>query len=157
MPLGNEGRRHLDGVGTVAHVNTLFQAFHGNFIGAACRLTGVGFDGDPCGQAKVADIGHVLRALQAVYRVLKMRGQGLDAVDHVLSHQDVQHRNTCCAGHGVCGVGVAVGEFQHVVRSADGHEGVVNVLLGHHHAQRLRAVGDLFGRVQNVGCDAEGF
>ena len=47
-------------------------------------------------------------------------------------------------------------ELKHVVRSAGGHEGVVDLRLGDHAAQRLHAVGDLLGEGHDVGHHAEG-
>ena len=52
-------------------------------------------------------------------------------------------------------VGVAVGEFQHVLRAAAFHEGVVDVLLGHHATQGHGAIGDLLGHIQDVWRHAE--
>ena len=49
-----------------------------------------------------------------------------------------------------------MGELQHVLRATSGHEGVVNLLLYHHATQRLRAVGDLLGKVQDVRRHAKG-
>ena len=51
------------------------------------------------------------------------------------------------AGHRVRRVGLAVREFEHVVGPAGRHEGVVDLLLRHHGAQRLDAIGDLLGQV----------
>ena len=50
-----------------------------------------------------------------------------------------------------------MGKLQHVLGPACGHEAVVN--LGRHHAgaQRLCAIGHLFGDVHDVGHHAKGF
>ena len=53
-------------------------------------------------------------------------------------------------------VGVAVGKLDGVVGTTGGHEGVADVLLDHHATQRLGAVGDLLGEVDDVGRDAKG-
>ena len=59
----------------------------------------------------------------------------------VLALDDLQ----VCQRHGAADrvrrIGVAVREFEHVVGPALRHEGVVDLLPGHHAAQRLRAVG----------------
>ncbi len=90
-----------------------------------------------------------------MHRVLEVGRQRLHARGHVFLLQDVQHRVARRAGHGVGGVGVAVGKFEHVLGAALCHEGVVDLLARHAAAQRLGAVGHLLGEVQDVRRHAE--
>ena len=46
-------------------------------------------------------------------------------------------------------------ELEHVLRAARRHEGLVDLLLRDDAAERLDAVGDLLGEVQDVGHHAE--
>jgi exoribonuclease R len=77
--LTDEGRRELDGVAAVAHVEALLPAVHGDLVGALGRLAGQGGDGEAGGQAVVADVGHVLGTFQAVHGNLEVRRQRLHA------------------------------------------------------------------------------
>ena len=110
---------------------------------------------EACGQAAVADVHHVFAALEAVHRFFEIRGNGSDALDHIFAHQHIQSGNARRARHGVRRVGVAVGEFEHVLRTAAFHEGVVNIFFGHYATQWHSTVSHLLGHVHDVGRHAK--
>ena len=97
----------------------------------------------------------MLGAIEAVHSLLEIRRERCNPLNHVFFHQHVQGCNARRAGHRVCRVGVAVGEFEHVVRAALRHEGVVDFLFGNDCTQRLRAVGYLLGHIHDVGRHAK--
>ena len=53
-------------------------------------------------------------------------------------------------------VGVTVGELEHVVRPALGHEGIVDVAFRNHRSHGNGAVSELLGHVHDVGDHTEG-
>ena len=130
---------------------------HGDLVGALGGLAGHWVNGDACGQAKVANIQHMLGTTQAMHSLFKVRCQCLHLLWGLLFFQQFQCSQPCGAGCWVGRVGIAVGKLQHVLGAARSHEGVVNLFAGHATAQRLRAIGDLLGKVQNVGRDAKHF
>ena len=103
-------------------------------------------DGETRRQAVVADVGDMLGPCRLCTARSKC-GASLAAATAFSFDQQMsarQWRRRPRVGR----VGVAVGEFQHVVRAALGHEGVVDSCLATTRAQRLGAVGHPFGDVQ---------
>src|SRR5690554_6973937 len=88
--LNDKGQAELNGVAAVANIETLLPALHGNFEGAASWLTGIGLDGQRPGEAVVANIADIARALEAVQRHLEERAHLLDALDEFLLLQNIQ-------------------------------------------------------------------
>ena len=95
-------------------------------------------------------------ALEAVHGVLEMRAELAHALKHRLLLEQVERGQCRRAGHRVRRVGVAVRELELVVGSAGRHEGLVQILAHHHAAERLHAVADLLGEIEQVGLHAEG-
>ena len=99
----------------------------------------------------------MLGALETVQGFLEHRRQGGGLLDQVVVGQQLQGRQAGGAGNRVAGVGVAVAELDHVLRSRLLHEGVVDLAGGDHCAQRDGTVGDLLGGVHDVRGHAEVF
>ena len=81
---------------------------------------------DARGQADVADVGHVARAAQRVHLGFEGGGQLAHALRRVFAFQHIQRRQARRTGERMCGIRVAVREFDGVVRTACGHEHVVD-------------------------------
>src|SRR3569623_635841 len=70
------------------------------------------------------------------------------ALDQTLVPIDVEGGQTSGAGERMRGVGIAVEQFDDVLRAL--HEGVVDVVADQHAAHRHRAVGDALGEGDHV-------
>ncbi len=128
---------------------------HRRLEGAHDGVAVAGRNLDGTGQPAVADIHHVLCALQSVNRAFEMRRQLGGLLHEVFPRQDLQRGEAGGAGHRVRRVGVTVGEFHGVFRNRLPHEGLVDLPAGDHCAQRHGAVGNLLGNIHDVRGDAE--
>src|SRR4051812_35637381 len=71
--LDDERRRELDRVAAVADVEALREHLHRDLERTLCGLAGKRLDREAGGEAEVADVRDVLRALQRVHGILPVR------------------------------------------------------------------------------------
>src|SRR3990167_1644071 len=98
LGLGVEGWPELQGVATEAHVETGVPQFDTGLERTDHRVAITRADLDRAGQAAVADVDHVLAALEAVQLVFEDRREGGGLLDQVVAFEQLQGRQAGGAG-----------------------------------------------------------
>ena len=97
----------------------------------------------------------MLGTLERMHSGFEMRREFAHALHGVVALQQIDPGKRRRASDGVRRIGVAMRELGHIAGPWHAHEGIENFLLDDHAAHRLRAIGDLLGKVQHVGRDTE--